>query len=191
MRKGTCLIAVVLFGCVALFPLAALALEGTLNEAPIDSVFKVEGKKDLFRSTNFYFGGQPNLETLRWLKSEGVTVVINLRSEKENKEFTESSFNEGMVAKELGMSYISIPMGEKESYRPQTVDSFALVLKANKGKALIHCLSAGRVSFLWVAYLVRHRGYALDDAVNIGKRIKYPTQLEDLLGAKISLAILK
>ena len=191
MKKGICLIAVVLFGCIVLYPLAALALQGTLNEAPIDSVFKVEGKKDLFRSTNFYFGGQPNLETLRWLKSEGVTVVINLRSEKENKEFAESSFNEENVAKELGMSYVSIPMGEKESYRPQTVDTFAVVLKAHKGKALIHCLSAGRVSFLWVAYLVRHRDYTLDDAVSIGKRIKYPTQLEDLLGAKISLTILK
>ena len=191
MKKGICSIAIALFWCILLYPLAALALEGTLNEAPIDSVFKVEGKTDLFKSTNFYFGGQPNLETLRWLKSEGVTVVINLRSEKENKEFAESSFNEENVAKELGMSYVSIPMGEKESYRPQTVDTFAVVLKANKGKALIHCLSGGRVSFLWVAYLVRHRGYAPDDAVNIGKRIKYPTQLEDLLGAKISLTILK
>ena len=191
MKKGICSIAIALFGCTVLYPLAALALEGTLNEAPIDSVFKVEGKKDLFKSTNFYFGGQPNLETLRWLKSEGVTVVINLRSEKENKEFAESSFNEENVAKELGMSYVSIPMGEKESYRPQTVDTFAVVLKANKGKALIHCLSGGRVSFLWVAYLVRHRGCTLDDAVNIGKRIKYPTHLEDLLGAKISLTILK
>ena len=48
---------------VALSPVAALAFEGPLSAAPIDSVYKVEGKKDLFRSTNFYFGGQPTLET--------------------------------------------------------------------------------------------------------------------------------
>lgn len=189
MRQGICPAAIALLVCIVLYPLAASAFEGALNEAPIDSVFKVEGRKDFFRSTNFYFSGQPNLETLRWLKSEGVTVVVNLRSEKENKEFAEASFNEGDVVRELGMSYVSIPMGEKETYRPQTVDSFARVLKAHRGKALIHCLSAGRVTFLWMAYLVRHRGYSLDDAATIGKRIKYPTQLEDLLGARIALTI--
>lgn len=191
MKWCLCAFAAAVFGCLALLPLAAMSAEGSLHEAVIDSVFKVEGKRDLFKSTNFYFGGQPNLETLRWLKSEGVTMVINLRSEKENKEFAEASFNEENIAKELGMSYVSIPIGEKESYRPQTVDTFAVVLKTNKGKAYIHCLSGGRVTFLWVAYLVRHRGYSLDEAVNIGKRIKYSTQLEDLLGAKISLTIAK
>ena len=89
------------------------------------------------------------------------------------------------------MTYVWIPIGEKASYRPQTVDTLALVLKANTGKAFIHCLSGGRVSYLWAAYLVRHRGYALNDAVNIAKRIKYPTSLEDFLGEKISLTILK
>lgn len=185
------IVVLALLGCILLHPLATAALAGTLNEAPIDSVFKVEGKKDLFRSTNFYFGGQPTLETLQWLKLEGVTVVINIRSEKENKEFAESSFNEESVVKDLGMSYVSIPMGDKETYCPATVDKFADALKAHQGKAFIHCLSAGRATYLWMAYLVRHRGYSLDEAAEVGRRIKYPTQLEDLLGVKISLAISK
>lgn len=189
MNRHLCSIALV--ACVMLCPLAAAASEGNLYEAPIDTVFKVEGKRDMFRSTHFYFGGQPNLEAMRWLKSEGVTVIINLRSEKENKEFAENSFNEENLAKELGMTYVWIPIGEKASYRPQTVDTLALVLKANTGKAFIHCLSGGRVSYLWAAYLVRHRGYSLNDAVNYAKRIKYPTYLEDFLGEKISMTILK
>ncbi len=166
-----------------------MSLLAALVAAPIDSVYKVEGKKDLFRSTNFYFGGQPTLETLRWLKSEGVTLVVNLRSAKENKDFAETAFNEENLAREFGMDYVSIPLGEKPSYRPQVGDTFAIVLNSHTGKAFIHCLSAGRVSYLWVAYLSRHRGYSLDDAVAIGKRIKYPTTLEDLLGAKISATI--
>jgi len=191
MNNHVCAIALLLAGAVALCPLAALAFDGPLSAAPIDSVYKVEGKKDLFRSTNFYFGGQPTLETLRWLKSEGVTLVVNLRAEKETKEFAETAFNEENVVRELGMAYVSIPLGEKPSYRPQAVDTFALELKAYTGKAFIHCLSAGRVTYLWMAYLVRHRGYSLDDAAAIGRRIKYPTQLEDLLGAKISLTLVK
>jgi len=188
MRRVLVLVGVIAACAAALSPVAAMAFEGPLSAAPIDSVYKVEGKKDLFRSTNFYFGGQPTLETLRWLKSEGVTLVVNLRSAKENKDFAEMAFNEENVVRELGMIYVSIPLGEKPSYRPQAVDTFALVLNAHEGKAFIHCLSAGRVSYMWVAYLVRHRGYPLDDALAIGKRMKYPTTLEDLLGAKISLS---
>ena len=191
MRRVLVLVGVIAACAVALSPVAAMAAEGGLGAAPIDSVYKVEGKKDLFRSTNYYFGGQPTLEILRWLKSEGVTLVVNLRSGKENKDFAETAFNEENVVRELGMAYVSIPLGEKSSYRPQAVDTLALVLNAHEGKAFIHCLSAGRVSYMWVAYLVRHRGYSLGDAVAIGKRIKYPTTLEDLLGAKISVTIMK
>jgi protein tyrosine phosphatase (PTP) superfamily phosphohydrolase (DUF442 family) len=186
------LIAVVIAVCAgALSPIAVLAFEGPLSAAPIDSVCKVEGKKDCFRSTNFYFGGQPTLETLRWLKSEGVTLVVNTRSEKENKDFAETAFNEENLAKELGMAYVSIPLGEKPAYCPQAVDSLARTLGAHTGKAFIHCLSCGRVSYLWAAYLVRHRGHSLDDAVTIAKRMKYPTTLDDLLGAKTLLSAAK
>jgi protein tyrosine phosphatase (PTP) superfamily phosphohydrolase (DUF442 family) len=188
--KRMSLLAALIAACV-IAPVVAMAFEGPLSAAPIDSVYKVEGKKDLFRSTNFYFGGQPTLETLRWLKSEGVTLVVNLRAAKENKDFAETAFSEENLVRELGMDYVSIPLGEKPSYRPQAVDTFAIVLKSHTGKAFIHCLSAGRVSYIWVAYLVRHRGYSLDDALTIGKRIKYPTTLEDLLGAKISATIVK
>jgi hypothetical protein len=168
MKHSVWAIATFVFACMVLSPFAARAFEGSLSQAPIDSIYKVEGKKDLFESTNFYFGGQPSLEILRWLKSRGVTVDINLRSEKENKEHAESCYDEENIAKELGMTYVSIPLGDRETYRPATVDTY-----------------------LWIAYLVRHRGYSLDDAVQIGKRIKYPTQLEDLLGARISLSIVQ
>jgi protein tyrosine phosphatase (PTP) superfamily phosphohydrolase (DUF442 family) len=191
MRKAVVLIGAAAMWAVVLAPVAAMAFEGPLSAAPIDSVYKVEGKKDCFRSTNFYFGGQPTLETLRWLKSEGVTLVVNLRSEKENKDFAETAFNEENLVRELGMAYVSIPLGGKESYRPQAVDTFAEVLAAHTGKAFVHCLSAGRATYLWMAYLVRHRGYTLDDAATIGRRMKYPTTLEDLLGARISLTLVK
>ncbi len=93
MRERLRFVALCCLACAALYPTAVLAAEVNLNEASIDSVYKVEGKKDLFRSTNFYLGGQPNLETLQWLKAQGVTTIVNLRSEKENKEFADMAFN--------------------------------------------------------------------------------------------------
>ncbi len=191
MRKGILVGSAVVVAALMIVPTLVAAAEGALSAAAIDSVYKVEGKKDQFKSTNFYFGGQPTLETLRWIKSEGVTIVVNLRSAKENKDFTDTAFNEENLVKELGMDYVSIPLGDPKSYRPQAVDTFAVVLKNHSGKAFIHCLSAGRVSYMWAAYLVKHRGYSLNDAVAIAKRIKYPTQLEDLLGEKVSLEALK
>jgi protein tyrosine phosphatase (PTP) superfamily phosphohydrolase (DUF442 family) len=191
MRRRSVLVGGVAAFVVALASVAAMAFEGPLSAAPIDSVYKVEGKKDIFRSTNFYFGGQSTLETLRWLKSEGVTLVVNLRSARENREFAETAFNEENLVHELGMGYASIPLGDRASYRPEAVDTFAVVLAGHSGKAFIHCLSGGRASYMWAAYLVRHRGYSLDDAVTIAKRIKYPTTLEDLLGESIELELAK
>jgi protein tyrosine phosphatase (PTP) superfamily phosphohydrolase (DUF442 family) len=164
------------------------AAETTLNESPIDNTIAVEGKKNLFKSGPFYFAGQPNLEMLRWLKSEGINVVINLRTENENKDFAENSYNEENMVKELGMSYFSLPVGDKDSFCPATVDKFAEILKTNTGRALIHCLSAGRVTTLWMAYLVRHRNYSLNDAIEIGKKIKYSFPLEDFLGSRILMS---
>jgi protein tyrosine phosphatase (PTP) superfamily phosphohydrolase (DUF442 family) len=89
------------------------------------------------------------------------------------------------------MDYASIPLGDKGTYRPQAVDTLAIVLGSHTGKAFIHCLSGGRASYIWVAYLVRHRGYSLDDAIAIGKTIKYPATLEDLLGEKVDYTVSK
>jgi len=84
------------------------------------------------KSTSFYFGGQPTLETLRWLKPEGVTLVVNLRSEKENEDFAEAAFNEENLVKELGMDYVCIPLGDKASYCPHAVDIFAQTIAAHR-----------------------------------------------------------
>jgi uncharacterized protein (TIGR01244 family) len=170
------------------FGRAAIAAEKPA-EAALDRVVKVEAIKDLFQTGDFYIGGQPNLETLRWLRSQGMTLVINLRTENENKEFAAASFNEENMVKELGIAYCPIPVGEKDSYSPKTLDRFAQAIKANSGKALVHCASGGRATQLWMAYLVRYRAYALNDAVVIGKQMKFTLPVEDFLGARVSLTV--
>ena len=166
----------------------AIPAEKPGENAP-DRVVKVEGIRDLFQTGDFYIGGQPNLETLRWLKAQGVTHIVNLRLENENKEFAAASFNEESMVKELGITYSLIPVGDKDSYSPKTVDRLAQAVKTNSGKTVIHCASAGRATYLWMAYLVRYRAYTLNDAAAIGRQMKFTLPVEDFLGARISLSL--
>jgi protein tyrosine phosphatase (PTP) superfamily phosphohydrolase (DUF442 family) len=103
------------------------------------------------------------------------------------EKYTEEEFDEQKLVEELGMTYLHFPMGGKAGYTPQVVDTLALTLEEHTGKALIHCLSAGRVGYLWVAYLVNHRGMTIDDAIYLGRHIKFSSALEKLLGYEVSI----
>ncbi|OGD28576.1 MAG: hypothetical protein A2Y56_14195 [Candidatus Aminicenantes bacterium RBG_13_63_10] len=173
--------------------LAAVLLSTSLAAADpaLRTAVKVEGFKDLFRTGDFFIAGQPTLEELRWLKSAGVTLVVNIRSEAENKEFTATAFNEENVVKEIGLAYALLPVGEKESYSPKTVDSFAALLSGARGKVLLHCASAGRATNLWMAYLVRHYGFEVDEAALVGRQMKFTLPFEDFLGGRILMKLEK
>ena len=54
-----------------------------------ENVEVIKDFKNLFRYQNFYISGQPTLEALQWLKSQGVSKIISLRSEKENNEYSD------------------------------------------------------------------------------------------------------
>jgi len=159
-----------------------------LSTASIDTPVTIEGKKNFFRAGQFFFSGQPNEETFRWLQNEGVTVVFNLRTDKEMETLTENKFDEIALLQELGIDYVHIPMGGSDGYSPQAVDSLGRTLARYSGKALIHCASAGRVSYLWTAYLVNYRGLTIDEAIEMGKKIKlYLPPLEELLGFPLTV----
>jgi uncharacterized protein (TIGR01244 family) len=154
----------------------------------IDTPKVVPDKKDLYRGGDFYFGGQPDEALLHWLASEGVKLVINLRTDGEMA-ILQANFNEIEVAKAAGMDYASIPMGGNLGFTPAMVDSLAKTLLTKNGKVFIHCAVGGRVTLLWMAYLVKYRRVALDDAVALGKRMKFTFPLEDLLGTKVFMTI--
>jgi uncharacterized protein (TIGR01244 family) len=171
--------------------LAAILLSAGLAGADptLRTAVKVEGFKDLFRTGDFFIAGQPTLEELRWLKSSGVTLVVNIRSEAENKEFAATAFNEENVVKELGLAYASLPVGDKESFSPRTVESFAALLSGNTGKVLLHCASAGRATHLWMAHLVRHCGFEVNEAALLGRQMKFSLPFEDFLGGRILMRL--
>jgi len=174
----------------AVFSVALLACTARAQDSasdPLHKVNKVDGFRDLYLTGDYYLGGQPTLETLNWLKRQGVTLIVNVRSDEENKEFTATAFDEGNVVDDLGMVYSSLPLNDRKSYNPTTLQSFAEIIDRNRGKALIHCLGGGRVMYLWMAYLVKYRGFSIDEAVQVGRQMRFSFPLEDYLGVRMSM----
>jgi hypothetical protein len=83
--------------------LIANNLNGQAGNTKDNIVQTIEGFKNLFQYQNLYLGGQPTIEELRWLKSQGVTKIINLRTEAENNEYSAYAYNEKSIAEELGV----------------------------------------------------------------------------------------
>lgn len=155
------------------------------SAAKVDTPYAVEGRKDLFRAGRFFFGGQPDEEMLHWMADEGVRVIINLRTIDEMEKLAKEKFSEDSLASVLGMTYLHFPVGGKAGYSPQVVDTFAQALEEYPDTTLIHCRSGGRVSYLWVAYLIAYKDVPINDAVDTGKKMKFKFLLEDLLGYQL------
>ena len=91
-----------------------------------------EVNKSLSRSA------QPLPEDLVWLKEQGVTDVINLRT------MTDKSilFDEATETEKLGMKYHNIPINHRKPTEKNVVDFLEVMneVEKNNGKAHIHCL---------------------------------------------------
>ena len=110
--------------------------------------------------------GQPSESALRELAANGVTTVVNLRTQPEMDNRNAVPFDEAALLEELGITYVHIPLGRPDTpYTPAAVDQFAKVMEEADGEVLLHCTVAWRASHLWAAYLVKHKGYSLEDAI--------------------------
>ena len=154
-----------------------------------DAVEVIEDFKYLYRYQNFYLGGQPTLEAMKWLKSQGVNKIINLRTDAENNEFSAIAFHEEFNAKELGFEYHSIPVHGSNDYTPEMLDDFSGNLNTNE-KTFIHCRTGGRVTHFFMAFLIMEREYGINEAVKIGKDLRFSFPLEDLLGTEIRMEMI-
>jgi protein tyrosine phosphatase (PTP) superfamily phosphohydrolase (DUF442 family) len=156
------------------------------DEVIADEVETIEDFYNLYSYQRYYIAGQPSLDELKWLVSQGVTKVINLRTESENEDFTSSSFNESAIVEELGMEYHSIPVSGRSGYNPENLGRLG-ELTNDDDIVLIHCAGAGRATSYLMAYLVRFKGYTLDKAVDVGQEMTFFLSLENLLDIEISM----
>jgi len=143
---------------------------------------------------DLYIAGQPmNPGVLDNLKADGVTTIINLRTDKEMNNRKSTPFDEAKKAKEIGLNYVHIPSGdEKHPFSPATLDAFAAAMDESKGKGkvLLHCNSARRATHIWVAYLVKYKHMSMEDAVALGRGANFGRQpLEGYLGDDYTLEL--
>ena len=137
----------------------------TASIAPAQRVTDWSGIAKLFRDGEVYFGGQPTAEAFEAAPGRGIKVVINLRSE---PEVAALDFDEAALVRRLGMRYVAIPV-TPNTFGPAHADRLEEVLSDTLGGVLIHCGSSNRVGGVWALYLNRHRGFALDDAIDHGR----------------------
>jgi uncharacterized protein (TIGR01244 family) len=144
---------------------------GSLAESP-QKVEDVEGVGggNLYLDGRVYIAGQPDEVALAELASRGVAVVVNTRTPKEVDDREKAPFDEARVVRDLGLSYVAIPLGgDDHPYEPAAVKRFAEVLSSSDGAVLVHCGLGGRAAYLWLAYLIEHDGVSLDDAMARGE----------------------
>jgi|TARA_B100002003_G_C14156855_1_gene557197 uncharacterized protein (TIGR01244 family) len=137
-----------------------------------------EYRGGIAKTGNLYIAGQPlNAGALRKLKAEGVTTIINLRTDEEMANRRSTPIDEAKVIADLGLNYIHIPSGgKKHPHSPAILVSFAEALEESEGKVLLHCNSAKRASHLWVAYLVKYKQMSIQEAMAHGRAVNFGKQ---------------
>jgi protein tyrosine phosphatase (PTP) superfamily phosphohydrolase (DUF442 family) len=170
--------------------IAAANISAQVNSAKKDTVEVINDFKNLYHYQNYYISVQPTYETLLWLHARGVQVIINLRSEKENTDFTSGAFNEANISREMGYEYYSIPVDGQKDYTPAKLDTLSVLLN-RKDPVFLHCASAGRATDFFMAYLVKCKGYSINEAAEIGRKMRFSLPFEKLLDTKINLEVEK
>lgn len=165
---------------------STLQAQGTSHGA--SNVMPVAAFEDLYRYGNFYISAQPEVARLTWLKDHGVKTIINLRSEEENEDFKDEEYDEQFVAEKLGFNFYSLPIDGDAGFTPANQAAFNELADAET-PTLVHCQSGRRATYLFVAYLVQEQGYSLQEAVNIGRQMKYSSPLEQLMDAEFIMEI--
>ena len=107
----------------------------------------------------FCTGGQPRMEHLEKLKSEGIKAIINLRRPTEHRAEEEEA-----KAKELGLRYFNIPVATGDPKDEQADEFLKITDDPANRPAFIHCTAAVRVGAFWMIRRVLRDGWKIEDA---------------------------
>ena len=170
-------------------PAPAVAVDRGALPQPLEDASGFERRA--YRDGRVLVTGQPSEAALARLRESGVTAVVNLRTQQEMDDREQGPYDERAAAERLGLEYVHLPIGGEENpWRPEVVDELARVLERHRGPVLLHCTVAWRASYVWTAYLVRHGGLPLDEALARGRAIGLgPDPLEKLLGQPLRVTL--
>jgi len=117
-------------------------------------------------SDQYCTGGQPKLEALDKLKSEGVKAIINLRTPGEHRAAEEEA-----KAKELGLKYFNIPVVYRDPKEEQATEFLKITDDPANRPIFIHCTAAIRVGAFWMIRRVLRDGWTVEAAEEEAKKI--------------------
>jgi uncharacterized protein (TIGR01244 family) len=117
-------------------------------------------------SDQYCTGGQPKLEALEKLKSEGVKSIINLRTPGEHR-----AADEEAKAKELGLKYFNIPVVYRDPKEEQATEFLKITDDPANRPVFIHCTAAIRVGAFWMIRRVLRDGWTVEAAEEEAKKI--------------------
>lgn len=162
------------------------------NELPVPQKLEWEGYRQVIaQAGNLFISGQPDENAFRNLKVEGVTKVINLRTDQEMSNRDYVPFDEKKLLDSLGLKYIHIPLGGSDTpYNPQALKKFAEEYENAEGNVLLHCTVAWRASHMFAAYLVEYKKFSPAKAIEYAKAINFgELPIEGLLGRKLNFEL--
>jgi uncharacterized protein (TIGR01244 family) len=114
----------------------------------------------------FCTGGQPRMEHLEQLKTEGVKAVINLRTPGEHRAAEEEA-----KAKELGLRYFNIPVAFADPKEEQATTFLEITDDPANRPAFIHCTAAIRVGAFWMIRRVLRDGWSIEKAEEEARKV--------------------
>lgn len=109
-------------------------------------------------------GAQPNYRGIEFLKSQHVTLVINLR------DIGDTWVNEGQVCTNSGIKYLWVPLSGIHAPNKANVEKILAAIDAEikaGGKVFFHCQhGCDRTSIIAACYEIQFKGESNADALN-------------------------
>ena len=147
-------------GVILITVICALAVYGQIQpEQP--AIFNFTRVSDQYCT-----GGQPKLEALDKLKSEGVKSILNLRTPGEHR-----AADEEAKAKELGLKYFNIPVVYRDPKEEQATEFLKITDDPANRPVFIHCTAAIRVGAFWMIRRVLRDGWTVEAAEEEARKI--------------------
>ena len=142
---------------------ACVAGAAALTAADIGDAEQWGAAKNVVRVRNLYISSQPDAETLRIARVNGVGVVINFRPA------SEMQWDEEEASKELGLAYYNLPISRGgDTLDAQSVNRAGELVRQHADTGiLLHCSSGNRAAAWFAVHLVQDDGMAIEPAIEL------------------------
>jgi uncharacterized protein (TIGR01244 family) len=143
----------------------AMAIPVCAQETPLTAVNFLRISSDVCTA------GQPSMDDLVKLKSQGVRSIINLRRPSEFNAEEETA-----KARELGLRYVNIPVDGTNIQDAQVAEFLRVTSDPENRPMFIHCTTANRVGGFWMIRRVLVDHWPLDQAEAEGRKVGLHSQ---------------